>query len=640
MDLYKYNVKPRKSYYDKKPFYKRWWFILLVIIFFGGAGFIVFAMTRPSQNVELQGAEPQIEESPAQISAKLSFYNGAVLVKNPDSPDFIEAKEEADLLALSSIKTDKESKAIIEFSDGSIIRLDENTEIQITELAPSTITISQINGNTYSRVNKASDIIYKIITNISKITALGTAFDTKIDDKTQGISVISGDAKIELTDENQEVTGMKNVEQGKVCTIDKEKKEFEVSDIKLEDLKTDWYQWNKNEDNKKYYELGILGSISGPKLEILKPEDNTTVKEKNITIEGETDIDAVLTINEKEVTNKSGVFSYPFDLEPGKNTIEIIAENTKEEKTIKTVTITYDSGDAENGKITLETSANIKDAKLSWQSENITEIEGYKIVKSLNSNPVYPSDSYRFAESSTSTYIWTDLSEGTYHFRICAFKGDECIVYSNDSELTISKQTEEQTTGEISLSGSSDEGKVYLTWSLTDLKAEKGYKTIVSEKTNPVYPGDTGHSISDSTSRNDTWSDLTANKTYHFRVCEYTGSACKTYSNDLEIKVIGAAPQTMPTPVTLSGQDLPDGVHLTWTKNNDSDFKYYKVVRSNTNASPKYPADGYIAAQNQGELSYIDAEITPITQGTYYYSVCVVNNSDSVACSNVVTIKN
>ncbi len=69
--------------------------------------------------------------------------------------------------------------------------------------------------------------------------------------------------------------------------------------------------------------------------------------------------------------------------------------------------------------------------KLEWKTEGTSE-HGFKLVKSITSNPVYPGDAYKYlSDKDTDEYTW-DVS-GSCHFRVCEYLGNgTCGVYSND----------------------------------------------------------------------------------------------------------------------------------------------------------------------------------------------------------------
>lgn len=90
--------------------------------------------------------------------------------------------------------------------------------------------------------------------------------------------------------------------------------------------------------------------------------------------------------------------------------------------------------------------------------------------------------------------------------------------------------------------------------------------------------------------------------------------------------------------IELFGQLQSDGVFLNWTSYTGGNFKYYKVVRSTSNPSPVYPADGYIAViSNSDNSQYLDADFSGVLT---YYRISTVLNDESKIHSNVFTIEN
>ena len=188
-----------------------------------------------------------------------------------------------------------------------------------------------------------------------------------------------------------------------------------------------------------------------------------------------------------------------------------------------------------NNYIKLTAKASSNSALLTWTT-NFTSVNGYKIVKSTEPNPVYPGNDYHYRDdSATRSETWADLSNGTYHFRVCEYLGSKCGVYSNDVTVTISNQAD-NINGSIYLNGSVINGVVSLNWSLTNMTSPNGFKVVKSTQPNPVYPGNDYHYLTDPLTRTNTWEGLGAG-TYHFRVCEYLGGACGIYSNDLSLTV-------------------------------------------------------------------------------------------------------
>jgi uncharacterized protein YkwD/uncharacterized protein YgiM (DUF1202 family) len=219
---------------------------------------------------------------------------------------------------------------------------------------------------------------------------------------------------------------------------------------------------------------------------------------------------------------------------------------------------TVSTPDAGSGEIAL--TAHLVDGavKLLWNVNGVDTSKGFKVLKSESVNPSYPNDNPVYlSDGNTRKYVKTGLKAGnTYHFRVCNYTGDGCGVYSNDVAVQIDGSTKVEDTGSIaaiSLSVTEVDGYAKLSWTITG-NAPKGFKVVVSENTNPVYPGDTYHYLSDSQVRTDKWKDLTPGKTYHFRVCEYLGNGCGVYSNDAFVTLDGSVAQ--------SDGVIPAGVNL------------------------------------------------------------------------------
>lgn len=105
-------------------------------------------------------------------------------------------------------------------------------------------------------------------------------------------------------------------------------------------------------------------------------------------------------------------------------------------------------------------------------------------------------------------------------------------------------------------------------------------------------------------------------------------------------------PEPEPTSSAPSGSSITglssgsSGVSVSWSKSGGENFKYYRVVRSESNSNPTYPSDGYVFyTGNANEVSFTDSNAESGT--TYYYNVCVVDVNDNVTCGSAqsVTVK-
>ena len=301
------------------------------------------------------------------------------------------------------------------------------------------------------------------------------------------------------------------------------------------------------------------------------------------------------------------------------------------------------SGEARDGGVYFE-----------WEVKNMTISNGFKIVKNTSGNPVYPGNDFKYLTDSAQTkYTWALTDGNTYHFRVCQYDGEgQCLVYSNNITIKANEGNDEDegdgNEGEASasvMSVTATEDGVGIWW--TDTSSNPGFKyyKVVRSETKPMlrYP-DQGY-IAVKSENELSHLDFSAEngKGYYYRICTVGDSIfC---SNVIRVTAINN--NAVPAAVTLSGSFADGNMTLSWTQSDDSDFKYYKLVWDQEDSTPEYPTDGYIKAiSNASSLSYIDngakagsrTEVADLEEGTHYYSICVVDQANQIACSNTVTL--
>jgi len=100
-------------------------------------------------------------------------------------------------------------------------------------------------------------------------------------------------------------------------------------------------------------------------------------------------------------------------------------------------------------KTALDFHANYANGKVtaSWANINVVTTKAmkrYKVVKSAtNSSPVYPEDGYitAISDGAQTSFVETNPSNGTYHYRVCAIMEDMNRYCSNVVDLTINSTT-------------------------------------------------------------------------------------------------------------------------------------------------------------------------------------------------------
>lgn len=180
----------------------------------------------------------------------------------------------------------------------------------------------------------------------------------------------------------------------------------------------------------------------------------------------------------------------------------------------------------------------------------------------------------------------------------------------------------------ITLKGVAYDSGVKLSWSLTNLTAPKGYKLVKSLSANPTYGKDDAVYVSKSSATNYAWA-IKDGKTYHFRVCVYTGDGCSAYSNDVVVTAPLVADAGPTGSLSLSAAS---GNTVNWTMDGSSP-KGFKLVWS-TSPGPVYPGSSYNYYSDQAVRSgTVDAD-----PGTYYVRVCMYTGGGCTNYSNEITL--
>ena len=136
-------------------------------------------------------------------SAQLVIDNGTVQVKHTGS--WTEATSGMELYQSDSVRTGYNASASIILFKGSVIRLDNNTEItlkKIIQQEETSVTIQQDAGRTWNTVKKISGIDnYEVQTPTTVASVRGTSFDVNVNETgSTVVSVIKGLVNVSKTE--------------------------------------------------------------------------------------------------------------------------------------------------------------------------------------------------------------------------------------------------------------------------------------------------------------------------------------------------------------------------------------------------------------------------------------------------------
>jgi hypothetical protein len=477
------------------------------------------------------------------IGANLAYVEGIAEYRDP-AGSWKEAKADLNLLQGSSLKITGPGRAIINLDDGSALRIGADSSMTLEKLDPNNIIVVNNRGELYLRIAKSSRI-FEVKSDGITYESMGTAYKTINKDKTQGVEVYESKVKI-IGAEDAEVI----VDQGKKYYLANETDQSSVKvikELKLEEIKKDEFvMWNKTQDESQTEfkdEMGILSDLTPPELSITSPENGAKTKESSILIEGKTDAEAKILINNAEVKNESGVFSYKANLNAGENKIKISVVDTAGNKTEKELTITkvvMEPAVTNNTSIKLSAVVTTGGIKFSWTVGGINVDQGFKLIKSLEINPVYPGNDYQYlTESGTRSYTWKISDGKTYYFRVCQYLGGKCGVYSNNVKIKAPLAETNNTSGVVKSINLSAISGATVSWTLNGYSSQ-GFKVVWSETSGPTYPtrsADQYNYYSDPGQRTSTLQAFNGSGLYYVRVCEYLGGSCGVYSNQIQINL-------------------------------------------------------------------------------------------------------
>lgn len=180
-----------------------------------------------------------------------------------------------------------------------------------------------------------------------------------------------------------------------------------------------------------------------------------------------------------------------------------------------------------------------KGTVLSWSVSGIDASGGFVIVRSKKTAaPSFGSDESVKVDSKTRSYTWKSDKEGTFWYRVCAYKDKKtCANYSNVVEMpAVYIPPEPVVSGNVTLTGPAEDGRT-ISWAGYGGTAPHGFKILISTGSDPTYPT---HAV-----------DLVSGTSYivkdkhlqtgtnYVRVCKYTAGSqtekCIDYSNSVTL---------------------------------------------------------------------------------------------------------
>ena len=310
--------------------------------------------------------------TPVVASAKVTYLEGsATSLLGDTSSDLAQGQS---VYEGATIETEADTKVLLTFSGGSILRIGPSSKLTLTSLAPESMSFSQEKGITYAFVDDAGTGTFTVLAGEIKVEALGTAFSVE---KDESVLVNVYESKVKITEGQDvlEVAQNKQFIQGSSVPATLVASELEVDNF---------LQWALEEELERI-EAELISIVASSGIS----EDKEAYK---VALED-------LGIDKKEL--------------------------------IKQAFLTTTTGAV--GSITLTGQKTPEGAvSLSWTADGLAS-NGFRIVWSTTAGKAYPGDKRTNEPLFGYAKTLGPMKPGkTWYYRVCEWTGTTCGAYSNE----------------------------------------------------------------------------------------------------------------------------------------------------------------------------------------------------------------
>jgi hypothetical protein len=520
---------------DRMPMEKRFTLAQAMLPALGVAALaaLAFVLTRPDSGFQLPDSSA--------FGGDLTLAQGTVEYRSDAAAAWQGASEGLALAEGMEIRTGAGGRAVLSLDDGSVVRLNAKTAVALSALGRDAIEVAEDSGTAYYRLAKDARRTFVVRTAEGTVTALGTAFAVARDGEKKKLEINCLESKVKVALASGDAKLEKHLKEGETLTVDGSKPleaATATSDIDPKKIaEVPFFNWNLREDAKGDAPLGVVKETPKVALAILNPANGAKLPVGPVTVAGTTEPGMTVVVNGvKLVADDSGAWSTTVDLAKGFQTVTITVEDPLAgDATAKLgLTIGEEPKPALTAGIKLSATADGTAVKLAWSVTGVDVSKGFKVVKSLEPNPIYPGNSAQYMDAAARSLVLKLDPLKTYYFRVCAYTGDGCSVYSNNASVKTGEAPVKTTasgfapiSGELALAVSGPAGGVVLEWTQCTAVDFQYYKVVRSDTdANPYYPK-SGYltAISSISSTRFVDKSAVAGKTYYYRVCSVDGGA-------------------------------------------------------------------------------------------------------------------
>ncbi len=442
------------------------WFLLFGLIVLAGVGStLAYMSVRTSPVPRVSGARiinPIVKDTAPHFYLKIE--SGSASIQQSNQASFQKAKNGAILESGDRIKTDTKTYVTLISNQNSILRLGPNSALVFNDVSAPSEKIFQTNakldsGQLWANIvtKKDEKVAYTISTRNFLVSAQNGTFSVE-NSSLQRVSSQNGKVNIkEISDSansdsilKDSVTHEYALDTGKTVTYTGNGT-VQAQVVATPSTITGSYWWTWNVEQDAAYKQKIANAVSeeGPPLALDDQAQESTGDSRFYTVSGRTSLDARIFVNNFEIQNNQGAFSYQVTL-PNLNTtksfnVNVVCIDSLGNRTEKTVTLTFGEGDtdvvASNGVgLNLASKSVVGGVELTWNKAGSGSFDGYHVVRSEKSSDIsYPKDDEygKITDSGITTYLDANAQNNTkYFYRVCVKSGAGRFDCSNVVEVT------------------------------------------------------------------------------------------------------------------------------------------------------------------------------------------------------------
>lgn len=430
--------------------------ILLLVVVTISVATTYLIKWKKQANLTPSNSNQELTKDVSSIKAQVIYLTGRAWQQVDGR--LIEIKENDTLEEGNEIITDAETRLVLSFDDGSILRLGDNSKITLSQLQAQSMNIKEDQGIVFARVNKDANHSFIIKAGDYEIKSLGTVFSVENKDE---VKVAVYESKVEIQKDDQILDTVKAdqewLEKEDKVTKIKETNEFIAWSLKEEGIEKEDLEVKTTESSNETSPSDAVLSLSASATESgvqLKWTVNGEVS-NGVKLVKSLSANPVFPGDNYIYLSNPSTRSYHWEIADGQvwhfrvcqysgdgqclaysNDVSV---QTPKKSLTESKENNSQSGEVKSISIKVE-KAGDKKVKVTWNVDGYSK-NGFKVVWSENSNPTYPcreNDEYHYLSDPNTREDYVSLSSGkTYHFRVCEYLGGKCGVYSSDVSVSL-----------------------------------------------------------------------------------------------------------------------------------------------------------------------------------------------------------